>query len=109
MSLSGGEQKDAIDNLIATMKDRFPHLSKHYFITTDAIGAMATASDRGSLSVLVQGTRKKERKDIREKRRKQISEEGRMYTRREGHKARIKKDRRYTRKGKTKEVEHMNG
>jgi len=48
MSLSGGEQKAAIDKLIADMKQRFPALSRHYFITTDAIGAMATASDRGN-------------------------------------------------------------
>lgn len=53
MSLSGGEQKDAIDKLIAVMKERFPHLSEHYFITTDAIGAMATASDQGKLLVLI--------------------------------------------------------
>lgn len=48
MSLSGGEQKDAIDSLITHMKEKFPHLSQHYFITTDAIGAMATASDQGN-------------------------------------------------------------
>lgn len=47
MSLSGGEQKDAIDILIAHMKGLYPTLSQDYFITTDAIGAMATASDRG--------------------------------------------------------------
>lgn len=49
MSLSGGEQKDAIDKLIAQMKERFPTLSQSYLITTDAIGAMATASNCGKL------------------------------------------------------------
>lgn len=48
MSLSGGEQKDAIEGLISQMKQRFPNLSQHYFITTDAIGAVATASDCGN-------------------------------------------------------------
>lgn len=47
MSLSGGEQKDAIDKLIAQLKEQFPTLSQSYLITTDAIGAIATASDCG--------------------------------------------------------------
>lgn len=49
MSLSGGEQKEANDKLISQMKEQFPTLSQNYLITTDAIGAMATASDCGRL------------------------------------------------------------
>lgn len=55
MSLSGGEQKDAIDKLIADMKERFPTLSEHISIINDTIGAMVTASDRGGV-VLISGT-----------------------------------------------------
>lgn len=50
MSLSGGEQKDAIDNIISQMKKRFPSLSQHYSIINDTIGAIVTASNRGNLS-----------------------------------------------------------
>lgn len=48
MSLSGGEQKEATDKVMAQMKVQFPMLSQHYCITTDAIGAIATASDCGN-------------------------------------------------------------
>lgn len=51
MSLSGGEQKAAIQKLIDDMSERYPKLSQSYFITTDAIGAIATASDYGLCGV----------------------------------------------------------
>lgn len=53
MSLSGGEQKDAIQKLIDDMKEKYPKLSQSYYITTDAIGAMATASDHGIISYML--------------------------------------------------------
>uniref|UniRef100_A0A8C4PXP0 N-acetyl-D-glucosamine kinase n=1 Tax=Eptatretus burgeri TaxID=7764 RepID=A0A8C4PXP0_EPTBU len=55
LALSGGEQIDTNHTLVKKLKKHYPSLSFCYSITTDAIGAVATATDGGGI-VLISGT-----------------------------------------------------
>jgi len=55
LSLSGCEDEETNEELKQGLIKKFPNMAVHYFICSDTIGAIATASENGGL-VLISGT-----------------------------------------------------
>ena len=49
LSMSGADQKEAQDQLISGMKSKYPQCSENVFIASDTAGAVATATEKGTV------------------------------------------------------------
>ena len=47
MSLSGGEQEEAQKRIVEGLRGSHPHTSRHYHVSTDTFGSIATAFRNG--------------------------------------------------------------
>ena len=47
--MSGADQKEAQDQLISGMKSKYPQCSENVFIASDTAGAVATATEKGTV------------------------------------------------------------
>ena len=55
LCLSGGEREETNALLVSSLSRDYPDLSHHYYISSDTVGTLATATDTGGL-VLIAGT-----------------------------------------------------
>lgn len=49
LSMSGADQKEAQDQLISGMKSKYPQCSQNVYIASDTAGAIATATEKGTV------------------------------------------------------------